>query len=327
MNSWSIVLPIYNGQQYLEKSLKSIVGQDFNDFEILVCDDGSTDDSLRIAESFLSDSRFTVIRNDTNRGLFYTLNRLVRESRGERIRLWSQDDLLKPNCLSVENEFWNRYPQVGLCYSAYDRIDESGTVVLAAQYDPTPEFVPQWLADQISFYHGCMAGNIASMSFRRDSFFKIGPFKESLRVSGDFEFFVRMAADFPIGRQQMPVVQVRSHNAQFSRWSSSAVCFMRENEPIFDELFSRLPERFLAHAKQYRIRNQDVSLFHHAVRSLPKGDVAIAGEIFRHLNRNSHLLSAFFWWFVSINKRLIKPSTPYLSLTGKTWTKISTDMT
>ncbi len=97
----SVCVPTYNGASYLRECLDSIVAQVFTDFEVLIVDDGSSDNTLEIAQEYASkDSRFIIYKNEKNLGLVLNWNHCVELARGEWIKFLFQDDLLTPDCLS-----------------------------------------------------------------------------------------------------------------------------------------------------------------------------------------------------------------------------------
>jgi len=101
----SVVLPVYNGARWLERAIDSIVAQTLEDWELLIVDDGSTDDSLRLCQaSAAKDIRIRVFRNLTNQGLARTMNRLVSLSSGRYIAVQEQDDVSHRERLAREVE-------------------------------------------------------------------------------------------------------------------------------------------------------------------------------------------------------------------------------
>lgn len=305
----SILFPVYNGRRYLRESLESVLAQKFEDYELLICDDCSSDDSPKILAEY-RDPRIRLTRHSINAGLFVTLNELVAKARGEIIRLWSQDDRMKPECLETEWRFWQAHPEVGQCYCGGDSINESGQVTKPQRYDPTPDVVEPWLVAQISTYHGCMAGNISRMSFRKSVLSEVGPF--IMKVAGDFEMFVRIAGRYPTGYIRDCLVEVRDHYGQFSRQSGSAVVSMRECRQIYRELLSRLPPQLVEYAKRYQLRHQHRLYFHHAVRSLLAGRIQIAVDVMRFLFESTNPFAAGFWWALTANGRYFRLPPQYL---------------
>src|SRR4051812_47939904 len=94
----SVILPVYNGGAYLVQSVQSVLSQEMTDFELLIVDDCSSDGSLGYLQS-IDDKRVRLYNNETNKGLFYNLNFLINKSHSPLIKLWSQDDIMYPNCL------------------------------------------------------------------------------------------------------------------------------------------------------------------------------------------------------------------------------------
>src|SRR5688500_9321812 len=98
MSEIAVVLPVYNGLEFLQENIKSVLNQQYKDFSFLICDDCSTDGSWDYLNS-LNDSRITLYRNKQNKGLFPTLNFLCRQVESKLIKIWSQDDVMNPDCL------------------------------------------------------------------------------------------------------------------------------------------------------------------------------------------------------------------------------------
>jgi glycosyltransferase involved in cell wall biosynthesis len=108
----SILLPVYNGATYLRESLDSMLRQSYQDFELIIIDDGSRDESARIIQS-VNDDRIRFYRQD-NRGLAATLNRAIALSRGEYLARQDQDDMSLPDRLEKQLRYLAAHPQCGL---------------------------------------------------------------------------------------------------------------------------------------------------------------------------------------------------------------------
>src|SRR5688572_14924881 len=121
----SVVLPVYNGGAYLQLSVESVLNQSFQNFELLIVDDCSGDNSPLYLDR-LTDPRVKFFKNDQNRGLFFNLNFLIRESSSTLIKLWAQDDVMYPHCLERFVAFHLANPGIGFSYSGRDIIDEHG---------------------------------------------------------------------------------------------------------------------------------------------------------------------------------------------------------
>ena len=300
----TVVLPTYNGARFIRESVESVLAQDISDFELIICDDGSTDGTWEIVQAYAG-QRCRVLRNDGNRGLFPTLNRLVAEARSPWVHLWSQDDRMLPRCLGRTCAFAAEHPEVGMIYSRMRFIDENGKFVSDGKDDPTPSVVSPLFAARIMYFFGSISGNIANVSIRTDVFREIGPFREDLKVSGDYEYWVRLSQKYPIGFLAEPLIELREHNAQFSRQHPSALHFIRENREIKATLRSRLTDGEQRSASRYARWVTQVNAFHQAVRYARAGDFQRARDVLGVLRKETALLPLAGRWLFSGNGRAL----------------------
>lgn len=299
--SISVVLPTYNGATHVRESIESVLAQDFSDFHLIVCDDGSTDDTWTILSEYAGPN-CTLIRNDTNRGLFPTLNRLMNQAQSDWVHLWSQDDRMLPACLGRTVEFARTHPSVGMIYSRMHFIDEHGSRLPDRKLDdPTPAVVEPLLAAQIMFYFGSITGNIANVTLRKSVFDQIGPFRDDLKVSGDFEYWTRLSERYSIGHQKQELIELRDHAGQFSRQFTSGSQFIRENTEIHDRLFARLPRSEQEDALRFRRWVIQSNSFHFAMKAMLLGRWRESIDVLRMLRRETALLPLAFRWMASAN--------------------------
>lgn len=113
----SVIMPVYNGQKYLAEAISSILHQSYENWELIIIDDGSTDDSLQVAKEF-GDPRLRILVNEQNRGVAFSLNRAIRESRGEYVARMDSDDIARPERLKVQVEFLKNNPSISIVGSA-----------------------------------------------------------------------------------------------------------------------------------------------------------------------------------------------------------------
>ena len=302
----SVILPVYNGEKYLRESLESVLAQTYQSFELIIWDDESTDSSVQLVSSY-QDSRIRRFANKNNLGLFKTLNLAVGEAKGEWIRLWSQDDVMKPTCLQTESEFISSRPEIGMAYCAVDIIDENGRVTLPSPFDPTPDVVTPDLAAQIMFFHGSIAGNIANVGLKKSALIEVGMFCEDMRISGDFDMWVRVAEKHPIGHINEPLIYLRDHPRQFSRARGSYAVSIKEDQIIYQELMKRLPAEISVYSRRYHRWHRGPLYWHHMVRSLISRDLRNASDSYRTiklLGINPILLAAY--WLLTANQKLYR---------------------
>lgn len=112
----SVILPVYNAGLYLAESITSILNQTFSDFELLILNDGSTDNSLSIIQSF-DDNRIKLIHSEANRGLVYQLNLGIELAKGKYIIRMDADDVCMPNRFRRQVDFMDKNEHIGICGS------------------------------------------------------------------------------------------------------------------------------------------------------------------------------------------------------------------
>jgi glycosyltransferase involved in cell wall biosynthesis len=121
----SVIMPTYDAMPFLVDAVNSILQQTFNDFELLIVNDGSTDGSREYLDS-LQDSRVRVIHQE-NLGLVDALNRLLDEARGEYIARLDSDDISEPKRLEAQVQFLSKNPEADAVFCAYTKIGKHGT--------------------------------------------------------------------------------------------------------------------------------------------------------------------------------------------------------
>jgi glycosyltransferase involved in cell wall biosynthesis len=131
----SIGLPVYNGENYLAESIEALLGQTFEDFELLISDNASTDETARICARYqAADPRIRYIRQARNVGCAPNHNFLVTQARGELFKWASHDDLYARDLLERCVDALDKYPDAVLAQSFTALIDGSGAVIMPVKY-------------------------------------------------------------------------------------------------------------------------------------------------------------------------------------------------
>lgn len=110
----SVVMPVFNAEKYIKEALNSIVNQTYQNMEILIINDSSTDTSMDIVAA-ISDPRVVVINNETNKGVAESLNRGLRAAKGKYVARMDSDDIAEPNRISLQVAFLEQNPNVSIC--------------------------------------------------------------------------------------------------------------------------------------------------------------------------------------------------------------------
>jgi len=130
----SIGMPVYNGERFMRQAIDSVLGQTFADFELIISDNASTDDTEKICRAYARrDPRIRYFRNETNIGAARNFNRVFRLSSGEYYKLANADDACAPDLVASCAGVLDRYPEVVLAYAQTTLIDERDTVI--CEYD------------------------------------------------------------------------------------------------------------------------------------------------------------------------------------------------
>ena len=125
--SISVIMSVHNNESSISRSIDSIINQTFTDWEMIICDDGSTDKSYAIISEYAKqDSRIVVIRNDKNLGLAYSLNRGISLARSNILARQDADDWSSPNRFEVQFPFVISHPQYAIVGSGWYNVSDNG---------------------------------------------------------------------------------------------------------------------------------------------------------------------------------------------------------
>ena len=281
--------------KYLPQSVSSVLNQEYSNFEFLVIDDCSTDGSWEYLNT-LNDRRIRLYRNEKNSGLFYNLNFLIQQCRGSVIKIWAQDDVMYPNCLKEIITFHQQHPEIGFSYTERDFIDADGLRLEDRNTDDTPEIISPALHARIAFMAGSIAGNICNVSINKPVLDQVGLFNESMKISGDFEMWVRLAKDHPVGFIKKPLVQFRNHQEQLSKKESYLIYHLKEDLQTYQVLLSYLSPAQQAEGRKL-LRNNKL-LFHYILmlKALFKGHLSTAYRFYKMLSDFDNFF-VLTWYF------------------------------
>jgi glycosyltransferase involved in cell wall biosynthesis len=156
----TIGLPVYNGERFVAQAIESILGQTYEDFELLISDNASTDETLSICRSYASnDERIRLIENPDNLGAAPNFNLVVREAKGGFFKWAAHDDILGPRFLEASVESLRTDPATVLTFSRVRRIDDEGHDIGTLEFDldwraarPSRRFGRQILVDHWCFH-------------------------------------------------------------------------------------------------------------------------------------------------------------------------------
>lgn len=203
----SIVMAAYNATQFLAEALDDLLAQTFTDFELILVDDGSTDGTLAVLESYAAaDGRVVVLKNEVNQGLPKSLNVGIEHCRAALIARADADDRYPPDRLAKQVAFLDAHPEVGLLSGAVDKIDEQGKYLLSARFPTDDGQIRMRELFLNSFTH-------PGVMYRTDLVRSIGGYDPDFFTSEDADLYSRLRPLTKAANLEDTVVYYRKHGA------------------------------------------------------------------------------------------------------------------
>lgn len=213
----SAIMPTYNGMPYLRDAIESVLAQSFTDWELIVVDDASTDDSAALLAQY-TDPRIVVYRSPVNVGRARARNLALERARGQYIAPCDSDDQCLPERFAREAAYLDHHPEVQVVSSQikYFWGNEPPQVRLLYPEDNT--------AIQQRFARGKMAVPFMASMIRASCFARFGPFCEEMRRAEDLEWFLRIrhAATFQVLPEFLHLYRHEVRGMAFGKWIESA---------------------------------------------------------------------------------------------------------
>lgn len=200
----SVIIPTYNRAEFLKSAIESVLGQTYMDFELLISDDASTDNTEQVVESF-SDKRIRFTKNEINKGVIHIRNKAVTNSTGEYIAFLDDDDEWMPEKLEKQiNIIEGRPHSLGAVYTGAHSIDTKlGKVVKIT----TPKYRGNILKELLE-------NNIiitSSIVVKKRCFEKVGLFDPEYRSASDFDMWIRLAEEYDFNYVKDSLVRYHIH--------------------------------------------------------------------------------------------------------------------
>jgi glycosyltransferase involved in cell wall biosynthesis len=210
----SVCIPSYNHARFLPEAIESALGQTYPNVEVVIVDDGSSDESLGVAESYAArhPDRVRVFTHPgrANRGISATVNLGFEVAAGDYYSGLPSDDVLYPDKIARQVEFLERHPRVGFVYGRYDVIDDMGRVTGSQPVeDISRDPDPLARMAEVNVIPG------VTVLARRELVARVYPHEEGL-VYSDWEFWARFLALAPVGFIDRPLVKYRVHGSNTS---------------------------------------------------------------------------------------------------------------
>jgi len=204
----SVVMPVYNGDRFLRPAIESILTQTYQDLELVIIDDGSSDDSYQIVMSY-HDPRIRIHQNRQNQGIVAALNRGITESRGEFICRMDADDIAVPSRIQRQVEQMRANELLAVLGTNALLIDESGIEVGRATYPTTAAQIRKKLFKHNPFAHG-------STMIRRSVLDMHGLYNPRFLHNEDYDLWLRIASMHEVANLPEFLLKRRIHGGNIT---------------------------------------------------------------------------------------------------------------
>ncbi|HEY4186198.1 MAG TPA: glycosyltransferase family A protein [Polyangia bacterium] len=181
----SVAMPVYNSARFVERACRSILEQTFREFEFIIVDDGSTDDSPRILRALADSDRRIVLVARQNRGLIASRNELLAMAKAPLLAWMDSDDFSLPERLMRQTERFEREPRLVCLGTAELDVDPDGDPVMPTVYPLSHAEIDEGL-----LRGGAM--RLPSTMMRREVVIQVGGFREPFRIGEDLDLFLRL---------------------------------------------------------------------------------------------------------------------------------------
>jgi glycosyltransferase involved in cell wall biosynthesis len=211
----SVAICTFNEEIYLEKMLNSVLAQDYPNFEIVIVDDGSRDNTKAILERFAREHERIRPFYRTNHGLADSRSFSFSQAKGEWIAIIDQDDLCYPTRLSRQIEVAQKYPTAGLIFCNTHYINQHDEVIgdHLSKYTVPDSFVPAGDAGNLLLRSGCFVDS-ESCFIRRETVQRLGALDTSLFYACDYEYFIRAGLEVDFAYTTEILAAWRVHEKQ-----------------------------------------------------------------------------------------------------------------
>ena len=207
----SVIIPSYNHERYVGECIQSVLNQTYQDFEIVITDDGSSDNTVKIIEGF-DDARIKLFKHPKNKGACVAANNCIQHANGKYIAMLSSDDIWYPEKLEVQVEYLDMHPEIGVVFGKADWIDESSNLI-------TNVFLPYFSLFNVNnrsrfewLRHFFLVGNNLCHPcslVRRECYSEVGMFNPAFASLPDLDLWIRICMKYDIWVLDEKLIQFR----------------------------------------------------------------------------------------------------------------------
>lgn len=205
----SVVMSVFNGERFLREAIESILDQSFRNFEFVVINDGSTDGTPSMLDSYARRDPRVRAYHQENKGLIESLNRGCALARGKYFARMDADDLAVRDRLQWQIEFMDRHAEIAVVGGAVERIDSAGRALYCQHYPVENEEIKSALPLFCPFEHPAVV-------IRKEAFLSVGGYRRFFVDAEDYDLWLRIAQRWRLANLKGVVLKHRIHADQIS---------------------------------------------------------------------------------------------------------------
>lgn len=223
----SVCIPTYNHAHFIGQAIESVLVQTYADFELVVVDNCSTDNTRELVSTFSAiDQRIRYVCNERNVGPQENLNRCLAEAAGEYVKILCADDFIAPTCLEKSIQLLNDHPRVTLVSSARQIVDEQLNPLRVAAFAVKDQLLDGKFVINYTLFNGNYIGEPSAALFRRRD--ADAGFNKAFRLMIDVEFWLRLLEQGDFAFIAEPLCSFRIHGGQETNSVVASLDFIDE---------------------------------------------------------------------------------------------------
>lgn len=282
----SVIIPAYNAEAFISETIDSALAQTYQDLEIIVVDDGSTDNTRRVLQQYGDQIRYVYQRNS---GVSMARNTGISIATGEYIALLDHDDVWLPEKLEKQVKILDADPDIALVYSDTYLMDFNGTL-LGRGFDGDQPHRGRVLPELfLNNFVPCLTAVI-----RKQVLDKVGLFRPDLHVVEEYELFLRIAELYQVDFVHAPLAKYRVHETSFV--SRNPELRFQESIVVAEECLERNPDlrRTLGRKVRQKLANLHYSLGRICLSKTKRGEAR--KQFARSLTRYPYHAKPYLFW-------------------------------
>ena len=201
----SVIIPVYNGEKYISQTIESFLWQTYKNFELIIINDGSTDNTKSILECYKKKDKRIIVQHQVNKGVGAASRKACDIASGKYIARSDGDDLSYPQRIEKQVNFLELHPEVGILGAQMEVIDENDKIIFLYKVPTSHNMIVWMLMFGRSFGH-------SSVMLRKDVLNKVGGYKP-IEICEDYDLFSRMAGHTQFRNLPESLIRYRHHSS------------------------------------------------------------------------------------------------------------------